>query len=123
MPDPIAPSTSTPHTIDLEPVVVMASPTSTASSASLPVGEVAFECSEKVNAAALPLILSTPGSTLAGVLGGLRVGYDLGACLAKSKTEHERELSQQQAEATCVANGGTPVGVLGDTLSCVVVKP
>jgi hypothetical protein len=122
MPDPIAPSGATPHVIDLEPVVITATPSQPAPTPPLSVGEIALECSEKVNAVAVALLTMTPSSPVVGALAGYRVGFELGACIAKTVNHQNEVAANRRSIAQCLAHGGFPVEVSGTTVKCGVVK-
>jgi len=122
MPDPVTPSGPAPHVIDLEPVLITATPSQPVSATPLSIGDIALECSDKVNAVAVALLTVTPTNPLVGALAAYRVGFDLGACIAKTQNHQAEVAATRRNIATCLANGGIPAGITSSELKCLVAK-
>jgi len=108
-----------PTVVDLEPITITASPASGPPAAPLPIGELAAEClSEFAGIAAAGVTgLTNP---LAGIVVGFKAGLDLGECAADAVQHHAEQASIRHAIETCVAEGGTPIGLLPGELTCAV---
>ena len=76
----------------------------------------AMQCLGQINAMTV-LLLGVKGPIL-GSAAGFKVGYDLGACVAKDKNTRQLSADQAAAVQECIDNGGTPNGEIGHTLIC-----
>lgn len=76
----------------------------------------AMQCLGQINAMTV-LLLGVKGPVL-GSAAGFKVGYDLGACVAKDKNTRQLSADQAAAVQQCIDNGGTPNGEIGHTLIC-----
>ncbi|HEY1536291.1 MAG TPA: hypothetical protein VGF76_19865 [Polyangiaceae bacterium] len=76
----------------------------------------AMQCLGQINAMTV-LLLGVKGPIL-GSAAGFKVGYDLGACVAKDKNTRQLNADQAAAVEECIDNGGTPNGEIGHTLIC-----
>jgi hypothetical protein len=76
----------------------------------------ALQCLGQINATTV-LLLGVKGPIL-GSAAGFKVGYDLGACVAKDKNTRQLSADQAAAVQECIDNGGTPSGEIGHTLIC-----
>ncbi len=124
MPDPISPASSPAHTIDLEPVVVTATPSKPASATPLPIWEIATECAGPAATTAF-LVFIRGGAANPPLVAALATGIaagSLGACVAESINRHEEQASIRRAIDRCVAEGGTPLGEVDHTLTCQVAQ-
>ncbi|HEX3850503.1 MAG TPA: hypothetical protein VHW01_06020 [Polyangiaceae bacterium] len=81
----------------------------------------AMQCLGQINAMTV-LLLGVKGPIL-GSAAGFKVGYDLGACVAKDKNTRQLSADQAAAVQECIDNGGTPNGEVGHTLICERVVP
>jgi len=66
------------------------------------------------------LLMSLKNGPLA-FLGGLKLGYDLGACLANNRIARQVTADQAAAVNVCEADGGVPSGFVQNDLMC--LKP
>jgi hypothetical protein len=78
----------------------------------------AIQCLGQVNAVAV-LMLGVKGPLLAAA-GGFKVGYDLGACVAKDLISRQMSADKRAALQYCLDEGGTPTGEVGNDLMCTV---
>jgi hypothetical protein len=76
----------------------------------------AMQCLGQINAMTV-LLLGVKGPIL-GSAAGFKVGYDLGACVAKDKNTRQLNADQAAALQECIDNGGTPNGEIGHALIC-----
>jgi hypothetical protein len=81
----------------------------------------AMQCLAQINAMTL-LLLGVKGPVL-GAAAAFKVGYDVGACIAKDKNTRQLSVDQAAALADCVDKGGTPQGEIGHTLVCERAAP
>lgn len=72
--------------------------------------------------AALALVFGVEGRFLPAAA-AFKVGYDLGACLAKEEQGRQLSADRQRGFAECEINGGTVVGEVGHTLICEPALP
>jgi hypothetical protein len=76
----------------------------------------AMQCLGQINAMTL-LLLGVKGPVL-GSAAAFKVGYDLGACIAKDKNTRQLSADQAAAVSECIDHAGTPTGEIGHTLIC-----
>jgi hypothetical protein len=81
----------------------------------------AMQCLGQINAMTV-LLLGVKGPIL-GSAAGFKVGYDLGACVAKDKNTRQLSADQAAAVQECIDNGGTPNGEIGHTVICERAAP
>jgi hypothetical protein len=81
----------------------------------------AMQCLAQINAMTL-LLLGVKGPVL-GAAAAFKVGYDVGACIAKDKNTRQLSVDQAAALKECVDNEGTPQGEIGHTLVCERAAP
>ena len=122
MPEPIGPRSPEPPTIDLEPVAITGR-LRTDPPAEIDLGKVALGCVEKISASAVVLVAATSTSPIAGILGALQSGFDLGLCIGKADYDARDRASIHRALTECAEEGGTALGMLGDEVSCAVEAP
>ena len=82
----------------------------------------AMQCLGGINAMTV-LLLGVKGPILGSAAAGFKVGYDLGACVAKDKNTRQLSADQAVAVEECIDNGGTPNGEIGHTLICERAAP
>jgi fructose-1,6-bisphosphatase/sedoheptulose 1,7-bisphosphatase-like protein len=78
----------------------------------------AIQCLGQVNAVAV-LMLGVKGPLLAAA-GGFKVGYDVGACVAKDMISRQLSADKHAALQYCLDEGGTPTGEVGNDVMCTV---
>jgi hypothetical protein len=66
---------------------------------------------------ALPL-LGLRATLPLSVLGGFKLGYDLGACLGKNTASRQAAADEAAAVQDCEADGGIPTGTMNNALMC-----
>jgi hypothetical protein len=91
--------------LELEPVVV----TGEAAKRETPpaFGEVAFNCADEGDAAAVALLTRASPSPFIAALAALGIGYDVGSCVQKTLDALAEEAANARARAECTASGGT----------------
>lgn len=129
MTDPIRPAgpTSEPHVIELDPVIITAGadPIELKSipvypmSVPVPLGELATHCLSKLDGVAVAVLAGAADPPL-GALMALKSGLEIGECARETVDRVEREAGVRRAIAQCAAEGGTPLGMLPDSLTCAV---
>ena len=123
MPEPIGPRSPEPTTIDLEPVIITGRLREPPPDPDLDLGQAALGCAEKISATAVTLLVASPSAPLAGILGALQAGAELGICLGKADADAHEKASIQRAITECAEEGGTAVGLIQNQVSCLVVEP
>lgn len=123
MPEAVGPRSPEPHSIDLEPVIVTGRLRKPPPAPELDVAEVGLGCVEKISASAVALLAATPSVPLAGILGALQAGEELGICLAKADADARAQASVRRALSECAEEGGTALGIVEHAVSCAVVAP
>ncbi|MEO7035341.1 MAG: hypothetical protein ABI548_15555 [Polyangiaceae bacterium] len=68
--------------------------------------------------ASVPLLLLGLKAPPLAVLGGLKVGYDLGACLGRASAARQLSADDAAAVKECEADGGIPTGFVEQSLMC-----
>jgi len=120
MPDPITSAARPIPTLELEPVVVTGRATKPAPPPP-PMGEIALNCFDEADAVAVALLTRSPPNLAVAVLATVGISYDFAACALKTVAVSEEKASIARAIARCVADGGTAIGHVGNTLTCAVV--
>ncbi|MEO7037726.1 MAG: hypothetical protein ABI548_27430 [Polyangiaceae bacterium] len=64
------------------------------------------------------LLLGLKAPPPLAVLSGLKVGYDLGACLGKDSAARQLSADDAAAVKECEADGGVPTGFVEQSLMC-----
>lgn len=123
MPEPIGPRSPEPATIDLEPVLITGRLREPPPDPELDLAQVALGCAEKISATAVALLAATSSAPVAGILGALQAGEELGICIGKAKADAREQASIQRALTECAEDGGTAVGIIQHEVSCLVVEP
>jgi len=59
-------------------------------------------------------------SSMLAALPAFKASFDVGACLAKDDAARQVKADQAAAVSECEANGGTPMGQVGNQLTCEV---
>lgn len=113
------PQSHEPRAIDIEPVVIKASPSQGAPAAPLPVGELAAECLSKLDGVAIAVLAASPNPLL-GALVGLKAGLELGQCARETIVRAQEQADIRRAIDQCVNEGGTPIGLLPGQVTCAV---
>jgi hypothetical protein len=123
MPDPVAPAAPAIPNIDLEPVLITASPSKPAATPPLPVGQVALECLDEGIAAAVAVLSKDafPHPAVAA-LAAAGSGFAFASCVANAAARNEEAASIHRAVTQCIESGGAPTGVVEHTLDCVVIE-
>ena len=125
MPDPITPASPAAHTIDLEPDVIKGTLAKPPPAVPLPIGDIALNCFSEASTVAVLMLSRSGGAPTPPVAAALAAGtaaLSLTVCVAKSIHAAEEKASIRQALDRCVADGGTPLGVVDGTLTCGVVE-
>jgi hypothetical protein len=120
MPDPISSLPPSARSIDLEPIVVTGA-ASKPEAPPLPLADIALNCFDEADTVAVALLTQSAPSPTVAALAAFGLAYDFGACAAKTIATSEKDASIARALARCDAEGGTALGVVGNTLSCAVV--
>jgi hypothetical protein len=122
MPEPIQPATAPSYCPAEEgplPPPLSQGPITTLGLVEAPpsLSELAIDCAAKVDAVAIAMAGAT-GNMLVVALASLKSGFELAECV----DAHEHHANVQATIIECTKKGGTPIGVLENSVSCQGVK-
>jgi hypothetical protein len=120
MPKPIGSEAPAAHTIDLEPVLITASPTKPSAGTPVPVADIALQCADEGAAVAVALLSRTQIAPATLLLAAGGASAALAGCVVQTVQHAETAASIRRALDRCVDAGGTPAGVLDGELTCLV---
>jgi hypothetical protein len=83
-----------------------------------PLSELALGCVGKVDGVILPFVALAP-NPLVALLVGIKAGNELRECI----DQRAREASLRAGIKECLANGGTPVGIVENVVTCRLEVP
>lgn len=86
--------------------------------ASPPLSELALGCLSKVDGVIIPFLTLAPNPVVAALV-GLKAGGELRECV----DQRLAEASLRAGIRECLDNGGTPMGVLDNVVTCQVEAP
>jgi hypothetical protein len=80
--------------------------------------EIATECAGKAAGAVLGVIGASKLHPALAVLTSLKVGFDLGECVAETVYETTRRAAEARALENCTNAGGMTLGTMNGVLTC-----
>ena len=88
-----------------------------------PYVEIAKRCAPDIIAGTVSIGGATAAHPVLGTLTAIKTGLEIAHCVADTVYDAELEANQERAIEACVANGGTPVGIVDNMVTCERVVP